>query len=114
MTEVPEAPKPYNASEEAWMVATHYSNAKPHESVFVVWTAPWCAPCKAMKPVLEHVAGQLNKVLFIVNVDEIKSMAVAFGIRSVPTVIELKDGFPTTRRLIGGQSEAAIREFLNA
>jgi thiol-disulfide isomerase/thioredoxin len=107
----PEAP---NYSAERWEQATHISNALPNGSVYVAWTAPWCGPCKAMKPTLERVAAELDKQLFIVNVDEIKGMAVAFNIRSVPTVMELRDGFPTNRRLIGGHGEAAIREYLNA
>jgi len=112
MTEVPESPKPTNWSEETWMTATHLSNSLPEESVYVAWTAPWCAPCKAMKPVLERVAAEQGKHLYMVNVDEFKGMAAAFGVRGVPTVMELRDGMPTMRRLNGATTEAKIREFL--
>lgn len=112
MTDTVEAPKPTNWSEESWMAATHLSNSLPNESVYVAWTAPWCGPCKILKPVLERVAKEKGKHLYMVNVDEIKGMAVAFGIRGVPTVMELRDGMPTTRRMVGAQTEAAVREFL--
>jgi putative thioredoxin len=108
MTEAPEL----NNSEETWMAATHLSNGLPHQSVYVAWTAPWCGPCKSLKPVLERVAAEKGKHLYVVNVDEIKGMAVAFNIRAVPTVMELVDGMPTTRRMMGGQTEAAVREFM--
>lgn len=108
MTEAPEL----NNSEEVWMAATHLSNANPNESVYVAWTAPWCGPCKSMKPLLERVAEERGKHLYIVNVDEIKGMAVAFNVRSVPTVMELRDGMPTMRRMLGALPESAVREFM--
>jgi putative thioredoxin len=112
MTDTVEAPKPTNWSEETWLTAMHLSNSLPNESVYVAWTAPWCGPCKILKPVLERVAKEKSKHLYLVNVDEIKGMAVAFGVRGVPTVMELRDGMPTTRRMVGAQTEAAVREFL--
>lgn len=103
--------KPMNESEHAWMEATHMSNALPNEGVYVAFTSPTCGPCKGMKPIMEKVAKELGRNLAIVNVLELKGMAVAFNIRAVPTVIRLVDGMPQTARLVGAQSEPAIREF---
>jgi putative thioredoxin len=114
MTAELEEPKAPNYSEQKWTQAMHLSNANPNSGVFVAFTAPWCGPCKSMKPILEKVAQESGKALFIVNVDEIKGMAVAFNIRSVPTVLELIDGFPTRKRLTGAHGEANIRNFMEA
>ena len=55
--------------------------------------APWCGPCKAFGPVFERVSEELSNVQFVkVNVDEAVELASEFGIRSIPTIIIVKDG----------------------
>lgn len=103
--------QPMNDSENAWMAATHLSNSLPEQGVYVAFTSPTCGPCKSMKPIMEKVAQELGRNLTIVNVMELKGIAVAFNIRAVPTVIRLVDGMPQTARLVGAQGEPAIREF---
>lgn len=104
--------EPMNDSENAWMAATHISNSLPDKGVYIAFTAPWCGPCKAMKPVMERLAGELGRHLYVLNVEETKSLAVAFNVRAVPTLIRMIDGMPTTARLVGQQSEAQLREFM--
>lgn len=56
--------------------------------------APWCGPCRAMAPVFEAVATQFSgqASFFKVNVDESVEIAARFGVRSIPTLVVLKDG----------------------
>src|SRR6476619_6593402 len=56
--------------------------------------APWCGPCRMVSPVIEQLARELaGKVVFgKVNVDENRTVAVAFGIQSIPTIAILKNG----------------------
>jgi putative thioredoxin len=103
---------PLNDSEGAWMAATHLSNSLPTEGVYVAFTTPTCGPCKAMKPVLEKTALELNRHFYIVDATEVKGLAVAFNVRAVPTVLRLVDGMPQVARLVGAQSEDKIREFM--
>mgnify|MGYP001199841204 CR=1 FL=1 len=55
------------------------------------FTATWCGPCKAFKPIMNEVAGEGHSVEFI-DVDEQQNIAVQYGVRSVPTVVIEENG----------------------
>src|SRR5690606_32647216 len=81
--------------------------------VLVDFWATWCGPCKTLGPVLEKLAGDYNGAFLLakVDVDAEQELAAAFQIRSVPTVMlvkdgQLVDGFP------GALPEGQLREFL--
>ena len=77
-----------------------------------IW-APWCGPCRALGPLLEKVevayAGRFT--LAKVNADEQQMIAQQFGVRSLPTVILMKDGQPVDG-FVGAQPESAVRQML--
>ena len=56
--------------------------------------APWCGPCKMQGPLFEAAAaGLAGKAAFAkVNVDEAGDLAAQFGVRSIPTIVVLKEG----------------------
>jgi putative thioredoxin len=81
--------------------------------VLVDFWAEWCGPCKALGPVLEKLAGEFagGFKLAKVDVDKEQQLAGYFQIKSIPTVMLLKDGqivdgFP------GALPEGQLREFL--
>ncbi|MEO6264433.1 MAG: thioredoxin [Luteimonas sp.] len=81
--------------------------------VLVDFWATWCGPCKTLGPILEKLAGDYNGAFLLakVDVDAEQQLAAAFQIRSIPTVMlvkdgQLVDGFP------GALPEGQLREFL--
>ncbi len=82
--------------------------------VLVDFWADWCAPCKVLMPVLEKLANEYagQFLLAKVNADQQQMIAEQFGVRSLPTVILMKDGQPVDA-FQGVQPEQAIRELLD-
>ena len=88
-------------------------NASLDTPVLVDFWATWCEPCKTLGPLLEQLATEYKGAFRLGNVDVDKNqqLAAMFGIRSVPTVVLVKDG-QIADGFAGALPLGQLREFL--
>ncbi|WNZ57557.1 thioredoxin [Microbulbifer sp. EKSA008] len=98
-------------AENAQQILIEESMKRP---VVVDFWADWCEPCKQLMPVLEKLANEYSGQFLLakVNADTEQMLAGQLGVRSLPTVMVLKDGQPVDG-FAGVQPETQIREMLD-
>ncbi|NCT68285.1 MAG: thioredoxin [Rhodanobacteraceae bacterium] len=106
-------PSPYVFDATAANFQTDVLDASFEQPVLVDLWAVWCGPCKALGPLLEKVVGEFNGAVRLakVDVDKEQQLAAMFGVRSIPTVVLIREG-QLVDAFTGALPEGAIREFL--
>ena len=91
-----------------------FDSATANGVVLVDFGAEWCAPCKAMLPVLQKVssdyAGRLD--VYSVDIDKSPGLAAKVGVMSVPTLLVFQSGRQVDR-IVGALSESNLKKKLD-
>jgi thioredoxin 1 len=84
--------------------------AKAQPLLLVDFWAEWCGPCKMIAPLLAELAAEYQGRLAVgkLNVDENRQSAARFGIRSIPTLLFLRDGVRVDQ-IVGAHPKSAIK-----
>ena len=91
------------------------SKIKNEDVSVIQFSASWCGPCKALKPVMDKLSDEYKEKanFYITDIEDagINTGSMA-GIRGVPTVIKYKKGQEVSRK-VGGVPESHMKEFLD-
>lgn len=83
--------------------------------VLVDFWATWCAPCRAIAPLLETLATEKSEALKIVKLDVQNNMptAMKYGVTNIPTLLVFKGGKEVGRKVGTGGGLAGLRALVS-
>jgi thioredoxin 1 len=87
---------------------------KSDKPVIVDFWAEWCAPCRAIAPIIKQLADEHGDQVKIVkmNIDESPQTPGQYGVRAIPTVLAFQDG-QVREQLQGARPKAAFEEMVS-
>lgn len=97
------------------LTPTNFEEVTKEGVSMVDFWAPWCGPCRMIAPVIEELAADFQGKANIckVNTDEEQDLAVKYGIRSIPTILFMKNG-EVVDQMVGASSKQAFADKINS
>ena len=81
------------------LTTSEFKDATYTDTSLIAFTAPWCPPCRELKPILEEFAEDNSNIanFYSVNIDDEKALAKENRIMGIPTILVFKNGVQTAR-----------------
>ena len=91
------------------------AQAKEPRKVMIDVYTKWCGPCKMIAPVLDDLDGEMGERIDIrkMNIDENPNTPMTYGIRSIPTLLLIKDGEVKGTK-VGAVSKGDLKSWIEA
>ncbi|MGE5363132.1 MAG: thioredoxin [Bacteroidota bacterium] len=88
---------------------------KSDKPVIVDFWAAWCGPCRMIAPIIEELAEEYKETVKVgkVDVDDNQQVAITYGVRSIPTVLFIKNG-EVVDKVIGAGNKATFEQKIRA
>lgn len=81
------------------------------KTIVIDFWAEWCGPCRMVAPIIDELAGEYEGKVLIgkMNVDQNNQIPVEYSVRSIPTILFIKDGEVKDRH-VGAASKAILKD----
>lgn len=84
------------------------------KTVLLDFYADWCGPCRMVSPIVEEIAEENPQyTVGKINVDDEPSLALEFGVMSIPTLVVMKNG-EVVQQSVGARPKQQILEMLES
>jgi thioredoxin 1 len=86
---------------------------KAEQPVLIDFWATWCAPCRAIAPVVEQLAGDYAGKVKVgkVNIDENPQVPTKYDVRSIPTLLVFKSG-KVVGQIVGAVAKPKVEDLI--